>query len=186
LEAERGLVFVHPFDDPNVLAGAGTVGLELVEQAEQPVDLLVVGIGGGGLIGGVSAAVKARSPSTRIVGVEPTGADSMRKSLDAGRPLRLEKLDTIADGLAAPMAGDVTFPMVRAFVDDVVLVTDDEIRQAMRDLMSLAKLVAEPAGAAAVAAITAGRIGAKPGARVVAIVSGGNVDLARFAEVLAG
>jgi len=184
LEAERGLVFVHPFDDPKVLAGAGTVGLELVEQAEQPIDVLVVGIGGGGLISGVAAAVKARSPSTRIVGVEPTGADSMRRSLDVGAPVRLETLDTIADGLAAPMAGEETFPMVRTFVDDVVLVTDDEIRQAMRDLMSLAKLVVEPAGAAAVAAIAAKRVGAEPGARVVAIVSGGNVDLARYAAIL--
>ena len=183
LERERGLVFVHPFDDPDVLAGAGTVGLEIAEQVPE-LDVLVVGIGGGGLLGGVASAIKDRSPRTRIVGVEPIGAAAMRKSLDAGHPVRLEKLDTIADGLAAPMAGDVTYPIIRDLVDDVVLVSDDEIRQAMRDLISLAKLVVEPAGAAAIAAISAGRVGAQPGANVTALISGGNVDLSRLAEAI--
>ena len=110
----------------------------------------------------------------------------MRQSLDAGRPIRLDKIDTIADGLTAPMAGELTFPIVRDLVDDVVLVTDDEIRSSVRDLLSSAKLVAEPAGAAALAAVTAGRIGAQRGSRVVAVVSGGNVDLTRLAEIAGG
>jgi threonine ammonia-lyase medium form len=183
LEHERGLVFVHPFDDVNVQAGAGTVGLELIDDDRAEVDVLVVGIGGGGLISGVATAVRALSPRTRIVGVEPEGSAVMRASLDAGKPVRLEKMNTIADGLAAPMAGDVTYPMVRDLVDDVVLVSDDEIREALRGLLTSAKLVAEPAAAASLAAVTTGRVGARPGARVVAIVSGGNIDLTRLAEI---
>lgn len=186
LEKERGLVFVHPFDDVAVVAGAGTVGLELIDDDHADIDLAVISIGGGGLISGIASALRARSPKTRIVGVEPEGAAAMRQSLDAGRPIRLDRIDTIADGLTAPMAGELTFPIVRDLVDDVVLVTDDEIRSSVRDLLSSAKLVAEPAGAAALAAVTAGRIGAQRGSRVVAVVSGGNVDLTRLAEIAGG
>jgi threonine dehydratase len=182
LEKERGLVFVHPFDDVPVAAGAGTVGLEIVEDAEN-VDVLVVSIGGGGLLAGVATAVKARSPKTRIVGVEPIGASAMRKSLDAGKPVKLDRIDTIADGLSAPMAGDLTYPVIAKLVDDVVLVSDDEIRDAMREIITSAKLVAEPAAAAAIAAIMMARVGAKKGDRVVAVLSGGNVDLSRLAEL---
>ena len=185
LEKERGLVFVHPFDDANVCAGAGTVGLELVDEDRAEMDTLVVSIGGGGLIAGIASAVRARGLKTRIVGVEPEGAAAMRKSLDAGRPMQLETIDTIADGLSAPMAGELTFPIVRDLVDDVVLVSDDEIRTAMRDLLSSAKLVAEPAAAAALAAVMEKRVGAQPGSRVVVVVSGGNVDLTRLAEIAA-
>lgn len=185
LEKERGLVFVHPFDDANVCAGAGTVGLELVDEDRAEMDTLVVSIGGGGLIAGIASAVRARGLKTRIVGVEPEGAAAMRKSLDAGRPMQLETIDTIADGLSAPMAGELTFPIVRDLVDDVVLVSDNEIRSAMRDLLSSAKLVAEPAAAAALAAVMEKRVGAQPGSRVVVVVSGGNVDLTRLAEIAA-
>jgi threonine dehydratase len=183
LERERGLVFIHPFDDLAVASGAGTVGLEILDQTSDPIDILVAGIGGGGLMSGVATAIRARSPKTRIVGVEPIGAAAMRKSLDVGRPVRLDRIDTIADGLSAPMAGDVTYPVIRETVDDVVLVSDDEIRLAMRELLSSAKLVAEPAGAAATAAILKGAVGAKKGDRVIAILSGGNVDLTRLAEI---
>lgn len=186
LEKERGLVFVHPFDDAAVAAGAGTVGLELVDDDHAEMDIVVVSIGGGGLISGIASALRARAPDARIVGVEPEGAAAMRKSLDAGHPIRLDRIDTIADGLTAPMAGEMTFPIVRDLVDDVVLVTDVEIRAGVRDLLSSAKLVAEPAGAAALAAVTTGRIGAKRGSRVVAVVSGGNIDLTRLAEIAAG
>jgi threonine ammonia-lyase medium form len=185
LEKERGLVFVHPFDDVAVVAGAGTVGLELVDDDRAAMDIAVISIGGGGLISGIATALRARSPKTRIVGVEPEGAAAMRKSLDVGHPVRLDKIDTIADGLSAPMAGELTFPIVRDLVDDVVLVSDDEIRAAMRDLLSSAKLVVEPAGAASLAAVTAGRVGAQRGSRVVAVISGGNVDLTRLAEIAA-
>jgi threonine dehydratase len=184
LERERGLIFVHPFDDIPVAAGAGTVALEILEDGE-PVDVLVASIGGGGLISGIATAVRAKSAGMRIVGVEPVGAAVVRKSLDAGKPLRLDRIDTIADGLSAPMAGDLTFPTIQRLVDDVVLVTDDEIRAAMRDLLAYAKLVAEPAGAAAIAAVTSGKVGARKGDRVVAVLSGGNVDLTRLAEIAA-
>jgi threonine dehydratase len=182
IEKERNLTFVHPFDNLEVAAGAGTVGLEIIDDVDK-VDVVVVSIGGGGLLAGVAAAVRARSPKTRVVGVEPIGASAMRKSLDAGKPVKLDRIDTIADGLSAPMAGDLTFPVIRDLVDDVVLVSDDEIRDAMREVMTSAKLIAEPAAAASVAAVMLGRVGAKRGDRVVAILSGGNVDLTRIAEV---
>ena len=184
LEQERGLVFVHPFDDIPVAAGAGTVGFEILEATE--VDVLVVSVGGGGLISGIATVARTRSPKTRIVGVEPIGAAVIRKSLDAGKPMRLDRIDTIADGLTAPMAGELTFPTIQKLVDDVVLVSDDEIRAAMREILVSAKLVAEPAAAAAVAAVMQGRVGAKKGDRVVAVLSGGNVDLSRLAEIAAG
>ncbi len=183
LEQERGLVFIHPFDDVRVAAGAGTVGLEILEDLKD-IDIVVAGIGGGGLMSGVAAAIKARSPKTRVVGVEPVGAAATRKSLDAGSPQKLDRIDTIADGLSAPWAGELTFPIIQQYVDDVVIVTDDEIRAAMRDVLVYAKLLAEPAAAASIAAIANGRVGARKGDRVVAIISGGNVDLTRLAEVI--
>jgi threonine dehydratase len=182
IEKERDLTFVHPFDNLEVAAGAGTVGLEILEDAGK-VDVVVASVGGGGLLSGVAAAVRAKSPHTRIVGVEPIGASAMRKSLDAGKPVKLDRIETIADGLSAPMAGELTYPAIRDLVDDVVLVSDDEILDAMREIMTSAKLIAEPAAAAAVAAVMQGRVGAKRGDRVVAVLSGGNVDLTRIAEV---
>jgi len=183
LATERGLVFVHPFDDDEVMAGAGTTGLEILEQLSE-VDAVVVPIGGGGLIGGIAAAVKALRPSVRVYGVEPQGAAAMRASLDAGRAVRLQTVDTIADGLAAPMAGELTYEAVRQYVDDVVLVTDEEIAFGVRALLSRTKLLAEPAGAAGVAAILARKLPLGAGERVGAVVSGGNVDLARLKELL--
>ena len=182
LAAERDLAFVHPFDDPAVIAGQGTVGLEILEQLED-VDAVIVPIGGGGLIAGVATAVKESRPKVRVYGVEPTGAAVMRRSLDEGRPVRLESMKTIADGLAAPMAGDVTYPIVKHYVDDVVLVTDEEIMAAMRDILFSAKLLAEGGGAAATAAILSGKL-ELDGRRVVAVVSGGNVDPTRVKDVV--
>jgi threonine dehydratase len=183
LATERGLVFVHPFDDDEVMAGAGTTGLEILDQVSE-VDAIVVPVGGGGLIGGIAAAVKQLRPSVRVYGVEPHGAAAMRASLDAGRAVRLEKVDTIADGLAAPMAGALTYEVVRHYVDDVVLVTDEEIASGVRALLSRAKLLAEPAGAAAVGAVLARKLPLRAGERVVAVVSGGNVDLPKLKEIL--
>ena len=183
LAATRELTFVHPFDDEQIVAGAGTAGLELLEQL-QSVAVVVVPIGGGGLIAGIASAVKLANPAVRVFGVEPRGAAVMRQSLDAGRAMRAESLNTIADGLAAPMAGEIPFDIVRRCVDDVVLVSDEEIAEAMRALLSRAKLLAEPAGAAATAAILSGRIPLARGSRVVALLSGGNVDMARLKELL--
>lgn len=190
LADERELTFVHPFDDDAIIAGQASVGLEILEDLPD-VDTIVVPVGGGGLIAGVAAAVHRRRPDVRVVGVEPEGAAVMRASLDAGRPLRLERVDTIADGLASPMAGEITFRYVQELVDDVVLVSDDEIRRAMSLLLSRTKLLTEPAGAAAVAALLAGRVAPRsgagrstdgsldgsPGGSTVAILSGGNVDV---------
>lgn len=180
--AAEGRVLVHPFEDDRVAAGAGTVGLEILDQAPSA-RTVIVPIGGGGLIAGVAVALKASRPGIRIVGVEPEGASAMRRSLDLGSPQRVEPR-TVADGLAAPMAGAMTFDAVRRFVDDVVVVTDDEILRSLRDLLLYAKLVVEPAGAAALAALATGRVRAEAGSEVVAIVSGGNVDLERLKTLL--
>jgi threonine ammonia-lyase medium form len=182
LADERSLTFVHPFDDDAVIAGQGTVGLEIAEQLED-FDDVIVPIGGGGLIAGVAIAIKELRPSARVFGVEPTGAAVMRQSLDAGRPVRLEKMQTMADGLAAPMAGDMTYPIVRRYVDDVVLVSDEEIMAAMREILFSAKLLAEGGGAAATAAVLAGKL-PLAGRRVVAILSGGNVDASRVNDAI--
>jgi len=180
--ASEGRVLVHPFEDPRVAAGQGTVGLEVLEQCKG-LRAVVVPIGGGGLIAGIAVAIKSANPDVRIIGVEPEGAATMRASLDAGTPQNISP-QTVADGLAAPMVGEMTLDAVRRFVDDVVLVTDDEILAAMRDLMTYAKLVVEPAGAAAVAALLTGKVAFEPGANVVAVISGGNVDLERLKALL--
>lgn len=183
LAEERGLTFVHPFDDPEIVAGQGTVGLEIVEDVAE-VGTVVVPVGGGGLISGVAVAVKHLRPDARIFGVEPEGAPAMHRSLQEGAAVHLERVETVADGLAPPMAGEVTFQHVKALVDDVVLVSDDEIVQAMGLILSRTKLLAEPAGAAAVAALLQGRIPVDQGP-VVAVISGGNVDLDALAGLLA-
>jgi threonine dehydratase len=173
LARERGLTFIHPFDHPHVIAGAGTTGLEIVEQCPD-LTHLVVAIGGGGLISGIAVAVRALKPDVRIIGVEPRGSAVLRKSLDAGKPMRLESIDTVADGLTAPMAGEVTFPIIRDLVDDVVVIEDAPIVEAMHEIARSAKLVVEPAGGAATAAVLSGAIAFPRGATVVAVLSGGN------------
>ena len=183
VQRERGLVFVHPFDDPVVIAGAGTLGLEIAEDAPD-VGLVIVGCGGGGLLSGVSAAIRAVAPRARVVGVEPKGADAMRQSLAKGEPVRLAKLDTIADGLAAPFAGVHTLAHVQEFVSEMVLVDDDEILDAMRVLMRRARILPEPAGAAATAALLDGTLMIQPGEHVVVVVSGGNADPVRLRSLL--
>lgn len=183
LEADRGLTFVHPFDDEHIVAGQASVGLELLEQVPD-ITVVVVPIGGGGLISGVAAAVKAQRPSVRIIGVEPEGACAMRRSLDAGEPVRLDRVHTVADGLAPPMAGKLTYRVVRRYVDDVVTVRDEEILAAIGPILSRAKLVVEPSGAAAVAALLAGRIPVSPSDRVAAVLSGGNVAVEQLGKMV--
>jgi threonine dehydratase len=183
IQAERGLTFVHPFDDEEIQAGTGTVALELLEQVDD-VDVIVVAIGGGGLIAGIATAAKAIRPTVRVYGVEPEGAAAMRRSLDEGHAVTLPSVKTIADGLAAPMAGDRAFEVVKRYVDDVVVIPDDAIAAAVRDLVIYAKLVTEPAGAASVAGVLSGAVPVKAAERVACIVSGGNVDAAKLAALL--
>jgi threonine dehydratase len=183
LVASRGLVPVHPYDDPNVMAGQGTVALELLEQAG-PLDVLLVCVGGGGLLAGCATAARAVSPATRIVGVEPEAGDDFQRSLAAGERVRIPVPRTIADGQQIPIPGERTFPVVQALVDEIVLASDPEIVAAMRFLFERVKTVAEPSGACALAALLAGRVDAA-GLRVGVTLSGGNVTAARFAELLA-
>ena len=185
LQQETGAYFLHPYDDDAMITGHGAVALEILEDVPDA-DLIVVGIGGGGLISGVATVAAAKRKGIRIVGVEPEGAPTMRTALDAGKPVALGSIKTIADGLAGPIAGTRGLEIVGRLVDDVVVIPDEVIVEGMRFLSERAKLVAEPAGAAATAALLAGRVKVRPGERVVAIVSGGNVDRKRFAELVSG
>ena len=180
---ETGRTLVHPFDDPAVMAGQGTVGLEIMDD-EPRADVVVVPIGGGGLISGVSTAIKGRRPDARVIGVEPEGSAAMRRALDAGEPVPITPT-SIADGLNAPFAGTNALEVVRANVDDVVLVTESEIEAAFRFLYERAKLACEPAGAAATAALLAGKVPLEQGETVVAVVSGGNVATQTASAILA-
>ena len=177
----RGLTMVPPFDHPWIIAGAGTVGLEILEQRPD-VTAIYVPLGGGGLISGVAAAIKGLRPGVRVIGVEPSGAAKMTASRAAGRPVTLEKTSSIADGLLAVRPGDLTFAHVRELVDDIVMVDDRAIAAAMRWLFSEAKLVAEPSGATSVASVL--RQYGPIGPRTVAVISGGNVSPADYAGYL--
>jgi threonine dehydratase len=182
LAAERGLALIPPYDHPEVIAGQGTAALELLEEVPD-LDVLVTPVGGGGLIAGSAVAAKGVSPSIRVVGVEPEAGDDTRRSLAAGERVTIPVPRTIADAMGASVPGALTFPLVRRLVDEVVLVGDDELRDGMRFLFDRMKLVAEPTGASPVAALLTGRLPVA-GLRVGVILSGGNVDAARFAELL--
>jgi len=183
LSEERGLTFVHPFDDPEVVAGHASCGLEILEDLPD-VGTIVVPVGGGGLASGIAAAVRASGALAAVWGVEPEGAPAMHRSLAAGEAVHLDAVDTVADGLAAPMAGALNHAIMERSAAGVVLVSDDEIVDAMSLLLERAKLLVEPAGAAGLAALLAGRIPVDAGAAVVVILSGGNVDLPRLARLL--
>ena len=180
----QGLYFLHPFDDDDVIAGHASLGLEILEDLPD-VDLVVVPVGGGGLISGVALGIKALRPAVRIIGVQPEGAQAVRRALDAGHSVRLDSVTTVADGLAAPFAGERNLEIIKRDVDDVVVISDEAILDGLRFLVTRARIVPEPAGAAAVAALLGGAITARPGERVVAIVSGGNIDADRLAGYLA-
>ncbi len=175
IAAETGAEIVPPFDDPRIIAGQGTVGLEILEQLPD-VRSIVVQVGGGGLIAGIATAVKESRPEVKVFGVEPAGAPKMHESLRRGELATLERTDTVADGLKPLRAGEHTFAAVRRYVDDLVLVTDDEILEATRHLIQVEKLVAEPSGAAALAAVRAAKLRLPDGPAAV-VISGGNVDL---------
>jgi threonine dehydratase len=184
LAAESGRVIVHPFDDPVVQAGQGTVGLELADQVPG-LDTVVVPIGGGGLITGIAAAVKALVPGARVIGVEPELAPSVSKALAAGEPVPVTLGDTIADALKAPATGANALDGVRAGVDDVVLVSEDELVEGLRFLYGRAKLACEAGAAAGVAALLAGRIEVTGSTGAAVVVSGGNIDPSLVARLLA-
>jgi len=184
IEALERRTFVHPFEGPLTALGTATLGLEWLEQVRD-LDAVIVPIGGGGLIAGIATAVKQVRPECLVFGVEPTGADSMRRSLLAGSPQAIDQVKTIADSLGAPHAAPYSFSLVRRFVDEVVLVDDDAMRSAMRLLFTSAKLAVEPAGAAATAALRGPLRERLAGRRVGVMVCGANIDHATFARHLA-
>jgi len=182
LAAERGLTLIHPYDEPLVMAGQGTVGLELAADVDD-LDVVLVPVGGGGLLAGVVTAIKALQPSARVVGVEPQASDDTARSLRAGERVRVDVRPTIADGQQIATPGERTWPVVRALVDDVVTVSDEEIVTAMRFLFERVKVVAEPSGSSGLAALLAGRVELR-GGTVAVVLSGGNVDAARFGSLV--
>jgi threonine dehydratase len=175
IQAARNLVEVSPFDDPAVIAGAGTVGDEILDDVPQA-DVILVGVGGGGIVSGVAVAALARRPGIRVIGVEPVGAAAMRLSLDRGSPQKLDRTDTVADGLAAPHAGALTFAHVKQLGLEIVTIPDSAIVDAMWTIIERCKVIAEPAAAAGLAALLSGAVKVEPGSSVVCIVTGGNAD----------
>jgi threonine dehydratase len=182
LAAERGLALIPPYEHPHVMAGQGTAALELLEEAG-PLDALLVPVGGGGLMAGSATAAKGLQPGIRMIGVEPAAGDDTRRSLEAGERVSIPVPRTIADGQAASIPGELTFSVNQRLVDDIVLVTDDEIRTALRFAFDRLKLVLEPSGATGLAALLAGKLDRTP-PRIGVIISGGNIDTARFTALL--
>jgi threonine dehydratase len=183
IATERGLALIPPYEHPDVIAGQGTAALELIEEIPE-LGTLLVPVGGGGLIAGSAIAAKGLNPAITVIGVEPAEGDDTKRSLQAGERIRIPVPRTIADGQAAPIPGELTFSINRRLVDDIVLVTDDEIRDALRFAVDRLKLVMEPSGASGLAALLAGRLTGGP-AKIGVIISGGNVGAARLAELLA-
>ncbi|HLG13682.1 MAG TPA: threonine ammonia-lyase [Blastocatellia bacterium] len=173
---ERGLTYIHPFDDPQLIGGQGTLGLEIHDDFPDA-DVVVVPIGGGGLISGVSMALKGLNPRIKIVGVESSGAPAMKLSVEAGRLITLDRVECVIDGLKVKRVGEYTFEVVRNFVDDLVALPDEKIFEAMIWVMHHSKLVVEGAAAAPVAALLNGLVKAPTGSKVVCVLSGGNVNL---------
>ena len=183
IQKERSLTLVHPFDDLKIIAGAGTVGMEILEDVPDA-DAVIVGVSGGGLISGVAAAVKSENPQIKVIGVEPEGASAMTKSLQQGEPVHLDRVDTIADGLAAPFAGKHTLSHVQAYVDEIVIVSDQEILEAMGPVLERCKVVAEPSAVSTFAALLSGKLNLPQGSTVVCVLSGGNVSRERLKALL--
>ena len=183
LEKEKGYTFVHPFDDEDVIAGQGTIGLEILQQLRD-VDVVVVPVGGGGLISGVAFALKSLDPRIRVYGVQASGAPSMVQSLEMDEIVCLDKVSTVADGIKVKEPGENTFKYVRQYVDGVVTVTDDEVSTAILTLIEQQKLIAEGAGAVSVAAVMFDKIPDIEGKNVVCLVSGGNIDVTILSRVI--
>jgi threonine dehydratase len=182
LAIERGLIYVHPFKDRHVLAGQGTLALEVLEDLPDFAAILIP-IGGGGLMAGMTMAIRCHRPDVRIIGVEPSGSANMYLSRQLGRCTDLEAVTTIADGLATRKTDPEVYEIIQELADELVTVTDEEMVQAIRYLMERAKLVAEPAGAATIAALLAAKAGLPAGTKTVAVVSGGNLDISGRLEL---
>ena len=182
LKESEGYTFVHPFDDENVIAGQGTIALEILNDLDN-IDAIVVPIGGGGLISGIAYTVKQIRPSVKVYGVQATGAPSMYNAVKDGQIESLSSVSTIADGIAVKQPGENTFRYVSEYVDEIALVSDDEVSSAILALIEKQKMIAEGAGAVAVAAVMAGKFNLK-GKRVVAVVSGGNIDVTSLSRVI--
>ena len=183
LAVERGLTFIPPFDDPDIIAGQGTVGLEILDDLPE-VDVVVVGVGGGALVSGIAAALKERRSTVRVYGVEPERSNALSLAVAAGRVVELTPV-SVADGLGAPFAGAWTLAMGRRYLDGIVLLDDPTILAGLRFAAERMKQVLEPAGAAALAAVLTGRVPLRPGDRVCVVLSGGNVEIGRLGELLA-
>ncbi len=182
LKEECGYTFIHPFNDPDVIAGQGTIGLEILDQIKD-LDAVVVPIGGGGLISGIAFAIKSLKPQIKVYGVQATGAPSMKKSVDDEEIVKLDSVATIADGIAVKQPGDLTYEICKKYVDDIVTVNDDEISTAILALIEQHKMIAEGAGAVAVAAVMFDKIPVE-GKKVCCIVSGGNIDVTILSRVI--
>ncbi|MBZ0217580.1 MAG: pyridoxal-phosphate dependent enzyme [Fimbriimonadaceae bacterium] len=183
LVEERGMTFISSYDDIVLMTGHASLGLEIVKDMEG-VDAIFAGIGGGGMAGGLGLAMSALGHHARLIGVEPVGAPAMYESLKTGAPVKLETVNTIADGLAAPSAGAISFEIVRERFEDVLLVEDQQIADAMALLMSRCKLFAEPAGSAALAGLLGNQVDLAPDSKIVVLVSGGNIDFDRLARII--
>lgn len=179
---ERGAVLVPPFDDPHIMAGQGTVGLEILRDCPD-VDAIIVPVGGGGLISGIATAVKAKKPSVRVIGVEPDVASDAAQSLAKGSIVRIAQPQTIADGVATQAVGALTFPVMQALCDEIVTVSESAIASALLLILSRAKQVVEPTAALALATLTSGRL-ALPGRKVALLLCGGNLDLATLPTLI--
>jgi threonine dehydratase len=182
LREERGLTLVHPYDQPEVLLGNGSCGLEILDDLPD-VDVVVIGVGGGGFIGGVTVALKERRPSVRVYGVEPVGSEALTRAIEAGRPVPVTPV-SVADGLGAPIVGRLAFDVARRYLDGVVLLDDPTILAGLRFAIERLKQVLEPAGAAALAAVLTGAIPIREGDRVCVVLSGGNVAVERLGALL--
>lgn len=183
LRDEHNYTFIHPFDDENVIAGQGTIGLEILNELDD-VDIIISAIGGGGLLSGIAFAAKTLKPSVKVYGVQATGAASMFESIKNGKITRLDKVSTIADGIAVKQPGENTFEMIQKYVDGVVTVTEDEISSAILVLIEQQKMIAEGAGAAPVAAVMFDKIPDIKGKKVVCVISGGNIDVTILSRVI--
>jgi len=177
LQKAQRATFVHPYDDPDVIAGQGTIAVEILRQLQAPIDAIFVAIGGGGLISGVATALKACNPTIEVIGVESSGAPGMTRSVREGRLLTLDTIDCIIDGLRVKRVGEKNYEIVRQYVDDLVTLPDEQIFEAVVWIMSHLKVVPEGAAAAPVAALLEGLVKARPGTKIVCVLSGGNVNL---------